>query len=81
MEGLRLVMPVTTASGNSTGTTGVGVGTTVGDGEAVAAGDAGVAPAEGTGEGFTEPHAASSSVAATGKSRRTIVDGAVTGLW
>ena len=57
MVGFKLVNPVTTASGNSTGTTGVGVGSIVGVGCDVAGAEDEPA-SEGTGEGLA-PQAAS----------------------
>jgi hypothetical protein len=61
---LRFVRPVTTASGRSTGTTGVGVGTAVGDG---------VGDGTAVTEGLDEVHPARSAIAAAPMARRNVV--------
>ena len=66
MVALRFVMPVTTASGNVTGTTGVGVGSTVGVVDATAVGDVGV------GVGLVVPHPARSTSAASSVALRNV---------
>jgi hypothetical protein len=72
MVGFKLVNPVTTASGNSTGTTGVGVGSIVGVGcDVVGAVDE---PAsEGTGEGLALPQPARSDTIRSSPAARFVV--------
>jgi hypothetical protein len=69
MAGLRFVNPVTTASGNDTGTTGVGVGARVGDGDET---DVDPGPVDGPGVGLVVPHAATRAMRAPAAARRNV---------
>ena len=72
MVGFKLVNPVTTASGNSTGTTGVGVGSMVGVGCDVP-GALDEPASEATGEGLALPQPATTAMIRSRPAARFVV--------